>query len=62
MKVARLLLLFLMVFSPSVPAFGYPDAAAGPPKWFHHHVKKNPHQNSVDHPKPSHRATKHRQS
>jgi len=61
MKVARLLSLCLMIFSASVPAFGYPDSAAGPPKWFHH-AKKNPHQNSVHHPKPTDRATKHRQS
>ena len=58
MKFARLLPVFLLVLIPSVPAFGQPATAGGPPKLFHHHAK-NPHQSSVHHAKPAHHATKH---
>jgi hypothetical protein len=59
MKFARLLSVFLLVLIPSVPVFGQPTTAGGPPKLFHHHAKKNPHQSSVHHAKPAHHATKH---
>ena len=58
MKLWRIAALFVLALALPLLAQGQPANASGP-KWLHH-TKKNPHQNSVHHAKPAHRASKHK--
>jgi hypothetical protein len=60
MKFTRILAVSLLCLAFSSAALAQPAPANAPaagPKWLHHH-KKNPNQNKVHHPKPSHRTSK----
>jgi hypothetical protein len=58
MRLRRFAGLFVTALALPLLALGQP-ANAGGPKWLHH-TKKNPHQSSVHHAKPAHRASKHK--
>ena len=57
MKLARIAAMLVLVLS--IPALTLAQRLDNGPKWFHRHGKKNPHQGSVHHSKPSHPPSNH---
>jgi hypothetical protein len=58
MKLWGISSLFVLVLALPSLVLAQPSKSSGP-KWLHH-TKKNPHQSSVHHAKPTHHATKHK--